>query len=90
VDEPDRFAQDQPALAACYAAAAQGLSLAGDRAGQPTLRLMMSCHPPEQTQRDLPDEPVAEVSGVNLHAKVVIDGRDRQRVERLVPSVARI
>jgi hypothetical protein len=89
VDEPDRFAQDQPALAACYAAAAQGVSLAPDRAGQPTVRLMVSCNPPEHTQRDLPDEPVAEVGGVNLHAKVVIDGRDRKRVERLVRYIAR-
>ncbi|MFC1642997.1 transposase, partial [Myxococcota bacterium] len=89
VDEPDRFAQDQPALAACYAAAAQGVSLAGDRAGQPSLRLMLSCDPPEQTPGDLPDEPVAEVGGVNLHAKVVIDGRDRERVERLVRYITR-
>jgi hypothetical protein len=29
------------------------------------------------------DEPVAEVRGVNVHAKQVIDGRDRARLERL-------
>jgi hypothetical protein len=50
---------------------------------------MISCDPPEQTQPDLPDEPVAEVSGVNLHAKVVIAGRDRQRVKRLVRYITR-
>ena len=89
MDEPDRFAQDEPALAACYAAAAQGVSVAGDRAGQPTLRLMVSCDPPQQTPAGLPDEPVAEVGGVNLHAKVVMDGRDRQRVERMVRYIIR-
>ena len=89
VDEPERWAQDEPVLAACYAAAAQGVSLTGDRAGQPTLRLLVSWDQGEQTQGDLPDEPVAEVGGVNLHAKVVIDGRDRQRVERLVRYITR-
>jgi hypothetical protein len=58
-DEPERLAQDEPALAACYAAAAQGVSVAGERAGQPTLRLMVSCDPPEQTPGALPDQPVA-------------------------------
>ena len=89
VDEPDRFAQDEPALAACYAAAAQGVSVAGDRAGQPTLRLMVSCDPTQQAPGAQPDEPVAEVGGINLHAKVVMDGRDRERVERLVRYVTR-
>jgi hypothetical protein len=89
VNEPDRFAQDEPALAACYAAAAQGISVAGDRAGQPTLRWMLSCDRPKQSRDDVPDEPMAEVAGVNLHAKVVIDGRDRERVERLVRYITR-
>jgi hypothetical protein len=50
---------------------------------------MVSCAPPQQTPGALPDEPVAEVGGVNLHAKVVIDGRDRERVERLVSYITR-
>jgi hypothetical protein len=30
-----------------------------------------------------PDEPVAEVRGVNVHAKQRVDGRDRKQLERL-------
>lgn len=73
---------EHPALGSCYAAAAQGLSLFGDRAGQPPLRLV----DPDRT-RD--GEPVAEVKGFNVHAKVAIDGRDKKRVERLCRYLAR-
>ncbi len=55
-DEPDRLADAQPALAACYGAAAQGVGLFGERAGQPTLRLVRP-----ELERD--GEPVAEVLG---------------------------
>ena len=36
-----------------------------------------------------PSEALAEVGGVNIHAKVVVDGRDRKRLERLCRYVAR-
>jgi len=36
-----------------------------------------------------PSEALAEVGGVNVHAKVVIDGRDRPRLERLCRYIAR-
>ena len=31
----------------------------------------------------LADEPVAEVRGINVHAKQVVDGRDGRQLERL-------
>ncbi len=81
-DETDRLAEDHPALAACYGAAAQGVSLFGARAGQPTLRLVEPL-----VERDR--EPVAEVMGFNVHAAVAIHGRDRKRVERLCRYLGR-
>jgi hypothetical protein len=49
---------------------------------------MLSCNP-SQASGALTDEPVAEVAGINLHAKVVVDGRDRERVQRLVRYITR-
>jgi hypothetical protein len=92
-DTPPELALDEPGLAACYAAAAQGIprrglpgvvSVSGERAGKPPLRLLTS---PEPTARpraaDAIDEPIAEVRGINIHAAQAIDGRDRRRVERI-------
>ena len=81
-DEPDRLTEEQPALAACYGAAAQGVGLFGDRAGQPTLRLVRP-----ELERD--GEPVAEVFGFNVHAALAIDGRDRDKVERICRYLGR-
>jgi hypothetical protein len=39
-DETDEFVMRQPALASLYAAAARGVDLSSDRAGQPTMRLI--------------------------------------------------
>jgi hypothetical protein len=89
-DDPHSLDLDDPALAAGYAAAARGVGLTGDRAGQPTLRLIF---PDDATDRiagppEL-DEPVAEVRGVNVHAKQVVDGRDQARLERLCKYIMR-
>jgi hypothetical protein len=81
-DDEDPLVQKDPALAACYGAAARGLELFGPRRGQRTLRLV---DPSEG--RAL--EPVAEVAGFNVHAKVVVDGRDRARLERLCRYLGR-
>jgi transposase len=35
------------------------------------------------------DEPVAEVRGVNVHAKQLVDGRDRKQLERLCRYITR-
>jgi hypothetical protein len=37
---PPELTLDEPGLAACYAADALGMSVSGDRAGLPTLRLV--------------------------------------------------
>jgi len=88
-DDPHPLCLDEPELAACYAAAAQGISVAGERAGKPTLRLVMpqempSAHAPSTGDADYEvDEPAAEVRGVNLHAKQAVDDRDRKQLELL-------
>jgi hypothetical protein len=88
---PPELTLDEPGLAACYAAAAQGISVSGDRAGLPTLRLVFAAAPPPRgaDTGPLADEPVAEVRGINVHAKQVVDGRDRRQLERLCRYVTR-
>lgn len=81
-DEHDDFAERQPALAACYGAALQGVGLFGARAGQPTLRLL-------RRELERSGEPVAEVMGFNVHAGLALDGRDRRRVERVCRYLGR-
>ena len=86
--DPPRLAIDEPGLAACYAAAAQGVGVAGARAGQPALRLVVQRE--QATQAGVAeDQPVAEVRGINVHAKQVVDGRDRKQLERLCRYVTR-
>jgi hypothetical protein len=80
------LAFDEPGLAACYSAAAQGITITGDRAGQPLLRLITSRQPPAPPPDDAP---VAEVRGINLHAKQCVDGRDRRLLERLCRYITR-
>jgi hypothetical protein len=80
----DAMAQEQPVLASCYGASAGDVQLQGAAPGQKTDKLV---HPVRLVPS--PTEALAEVSGVNIHAKVVIDGRDRRRLERLCGDVAR-
>lgn len=89
-DEPPALCLDEPGLAACYAAAAQGIALTGERAGQSTLRLVVSQDPRAEAPaaRDN-NEPVAEVRGINVHARRVVGGRDRPQIERLCRYVTR-
>src|SRR5690606_8287683 len=77
--EPHPLELDEPGLAACYRAAALGLGVAGERAGKPTLRLILSPEQLASAEHDAVDEPVAEVRGINVHARHVVDGRDRRR-----------
>lgn len=81
-DVLDAEPAEQLALAACYGAAASGLSLEGARAGQPLLRIV----DPSQA-RD--GEPLADIAGFNVHAKVAIPARDRARLERLCRYICR-
>jgi Putative transposase len=89
-DDPHAFAIDEPGLADCYAASAQGISVAGERAGKPTLRLVVS-QDSNAAARDgkSADEPIAEVRGINVHAKQRVDGRDRPQLERLCRYITR-
>ena len=96
--EPEQLCLDEPALTGCYAAAAQGISVAGEstgdslrsRAGKPLLRLLLPQEPPALPRAsDISDQPIAEVRGINIHAAQVVDGRDRRRVERLCKYITR-
>jgi hypothetical protein len=92
-DEPEpALLLAEPGLASCYAAAAQGISISGERAGLPQLRLVLGTATSSvSTAESEPrvDEPAAEHRGVNLHAKQCVDGRDRKRLERLCRYITR-
>jgi hypothetical protein len=64
--------------ASCYAASAVDIQLLGDNAGQETLKLVQPVRAVRSEARAL-----AEFGGVNVHAEVAIDGRDRQRLEHV-------
>jgi hypothetical protein len=89
--ESDPLSVEQPGLFACYQAAASGVSVCGERAGQPVLRLLAGDREPSERWSDSQPgtEPVAEALGVNLYAKQVVDGRDRKKLERLARYVMR-
>lgn len=77
MDAPaDSLELEHPALASCYGAACRGIDLLGARAGEPTLRIV-------EPLAGRPNEPVARVAGFNVHAGLVVDGRDRKRLERV-------
>jgi hypothetical protein len=73
---------DEPALADIYGAAVRGVELLGERPGKPALRIV----DPEAARAG---EPAADVAGFNVHAKVVVDGRDRARLERVCRYLGR-
>ena len=78
---------DQEAvLASCYAASAADIELLGARAGQRTTKLVRAVRlvPNSSAERAH-----ANVDGVDVHAEVAFDGRDRPRLERLVRYVTR-
>jgi hypothetical protein len=80
-DDVNDFAKRQPAIASLYAAAARGVDLSGERAGQATMRLI---------QKDSlgKTEPHAVVGGINIHAAVAFDARDKPRMERMCMRLA--
>jgi Putative transposase len=94
--DPEPVSLEQPGLFACYQAAAQGLSVSGERAGQPALRLVVGqgrtsdgTSPRERPQPAEPGAPVAEALGVSVYAKQLVDGRDRKQLERLARYITR-
>ena len=62
--------------------------LLGERAGKPTLRLVVSESPTAKNAAD-DEEPLAEVGGVNVRARQCVDGRDRAQLERLCRYITR-
>jgi hypothetical protein len=73
---------EHSALSACYAAAAAGTDLFGERAGSPALRLV-------DPSLARPHEPVAIAYGVNVHAAVRVHGNDRAQLARLCRYLGR-
>ena len=77
-DEPPAITLDEPGLTACYAAAAQGVCITGDRAGQPTLRLVVPHRSPATSRAAraadaaAAHKPAAEVRGVNVYAQQIV------------------
>jgi len=84
-EQPDALALAEPALSACYQAAAGGQQLFGDGAGQPALRLVLG---PAADPSSAP-KLCAQVRGVNIHASTAVPGKDRPRIERLCRYAAR-
>jgi len=85
VDEhTDDLAAEQPVLASCYGASAGDVQVLGEAPGRKTDKLTgpTPIAPP-------PSGPVAEVGGVNVHAKVAIEAADRPRLEQLCRYTAR-
>jgi hypothetical protein len=82
-DEPG---EEASSLVVCMNAAAQDVSLFGERAGERTKKLVRAVRAAEAR---LASPFVAEVGGVNIHAGVAVHGRDRQALERLCRYVTR-
>jgi hypothetical protein len=78
----DTRGDQDTALSACYAAAAAGTDLFGERAGSPALRLV-------DPSLARPHEPVAIAYGVNVHAAVRVHGNDRAQLARLCRYLGR-
>jgi hypothetical protein len=81
-EDTDPLQEQQLALASCYGASTRGTTLFGNRAGQPTLRLVRAADARATG-------PVASITGFNVHAKVAVDGRDRKQVERVCRYLGR-
>jgi hypothetical protein len=67
------------------AASAADLVLLGERSGQRTSKLGRALHLVSSDSNG----PYAEIDGVDIHAGVAIDGRDRKRLERVCRYIAR-
>jgi hypothetical protein len=84
---------EQPGLFACYQAAASGVAVSAERAGQPVLRLLVPDPVNDGPERPADErgsaEPVAQALGGNLYAQQHVDGRDRKQLERLCRYVMR-
>jgi hypothetical protein len=93
--DPELLSVEQPGLFACYEAAARGISVSAERAGQPALRLVVGqglspgSLPRERAELADPMAPVAEALGISVYAKQLVDGPDRRQLERLCRYISR-
>ena len=81
-DAPDTLADEQPVLASCYGASAGGVRLLGEDAGQRTAKLTGPVRVAVEATGA-----VAEVGGVNVHAKGTRSACDHCRLRRWRESV---
>jgi hypothetical protein len=81
----DVFANEEPVLASCASASAADLVLIGECTGQRTSKLGRTLHLVSSESSGS----YAEFDGVNIHAGVAIDGRDRKRLERVCRYIVR-
>ena len=81
---PDAMRADEPVLASCYGASAADVQLLGDAPGSRTDKLV---RPLRALCAPGPRGPLAEVGGVNIHAKVCVEGPEA--LERLCRYTAR-
>jgi hypothetical protein len=89
--ETDAFSSEQAGLFACYQAAALGIAVSGERAGQPLLRVAFGGASSELGHKSSKTEgqPVAEALGVSVYAKQLVHGHDRAQLTRLCRYVLR-
>ena len=87
--DPHPLELEEPGLAACYAAAAQGALALGSPPQTQGRALRLVVSQDRSTARVAADVPAAEVRGINVHAKQLVDGRDRRQLERLCRYVTR-
>ena len=85
-NEPEQLSLEHPALSACYSAAVRGVEMLSERAGRPCMRLLST---PRMDRRVEHPGAVAILRGFNLHGKTVVDGKDRQRLQKLCRYIAR-
>jgi hypothetical protein len=83
--EPDALGVEQPALAACYQAAASGRALDVGPSSKPIARMLVAPRSPTAAPSPL----CAEARGVNVHASAAVPARDRARLLRLCRYAAR-
>ena len=87
-DEADGLTENDPGLAALYAAAVRGRIATGPKAGN-RVATFGGDHIDGDSLETMASPRCAAVSGFNLHANVSIAARDRERLERLLRYATR-
>ena len=85
-DEAPQDEPDEPLLAQLGAASVQGRVALGQASGRPITRLGRRR---EIQPLSIPDELCCDVDGFSLHAKILVEAHERERLEHLCRYVAR-